>query len=131
MKKENSWFTVLFTLLFVIVPGLLMWYFLSKDWNQSELDFEWVLLISLSFLIIIFVLIWIFIKLKFCYYQVYNVALPMCLVMVSIVLSSWIDSVWIRAIIILIWVFFTLPINIITNKIIKNKEIQAKAQSNK
>lgn len=112
--RTNGWVQVLLSLLLVIVPGIMLWVFLSGDWqNNLPLKYWEILLVAISFVLYTFLITWILILVNIVWYDMFNFTLPIAIILMGILLTYPIPT-WARAIITLSLVFLAWPINAFT-----------------
>ncbi len=130
-KRTGSWTQVLVTLVFILIPALFIWIFLSKDFNVVQvlsIGELWAIaigFIAYAILITIF-LIWI----QLIWIDTMNFTLPVSIVLMAILLSQDV-VIWGRALIVIALIFTALPVNMITVRYVEHKINKKNNQKNK
>ncbi|TCG11516.1 MAG3450 family membrane protein [Mycoplasma todarodis] len=120
-KRTGSWTQALVTLVFILIPAIVMWVFLSKDFNAKpilstgELWGVAVGFVGYALLVTLF-LIWI----QLIWIDTMNFTIPVSIVLMSILLSQNV-VIWGRALIVIALIFTALPVNMFTIRFIEHK----------
>ncbi|CAM9109170.1 MAG3450 family membrane protein [Mycoplasma todarodis] len=120
-KRTGSWTQALVTLVFILIPAIVMWIFLSKDFNAKQVLTTgelWAVAIgfvSYALLITLF-LMWI----QLIWIDTMNFTLPVAMVLMSILLSQDV-VIWGRALIVISLIFTALPVNMFTIRYIERR----------
>ncbi len=120
-KRTGAWTQALVTLVFILIPAIIMWVFLSKDFNAKqvltvgELWGVSIGFIGYSILVTLF-LMWI----QLIWIDTMNFTLPVAIVLMSILLSQDV-VIWGRALIVIALIFTALPVNMFTIRYIEHK----------
>lgn len=116
MIKNDSWMNALFSLVFIAVPALIMYYFLLPDWTGKEVvTYPYIWLISFSFLAYVALLSFLLIRFNILSFQSLNFNVPLALCLVLIFVTYDVD-LWGRALILIAGILTALPMNMITDK---------------
>ena len=120
-KRTGAWTQALVTLVFILIPAIVMWVFLSKDFDAKQVLTTgelWAVAIgfvSYALLITMF-LMWI----QLIWIDTMNFTLPVAMVLMSILLSQDV-VIWGRALIVISLIFTALPVNMFTVRYIERK----------
>lgn len=112
LKSNKKVFTIFFTILFIVIPGLLIYLMLSKDIQQVEQTLLIKLMFTLGYIILVPILTYIFWTLKLLAVRVFKYANTIPLI-ISIFLYTENLQLWIRIIIIIIVAFIITPLNLL------------------
>ncbi|NQZ29111.1 MAG: hypothetical protein HRT98_01870 [Mycoplasmatales bacterium] len=120
-KRTGAWTQALVTLIFILIPAIIMWIFLSKDFNVKQvLNLGELWGVAIGFigyaLLITLFLIWI----QLIWIDTMNFTLPVAIVLMSILLSQNV-VIWGRALIVISLIFTALPVNMFTIRYIERK----------
>ncbi len=120
-KRTGAWTQALVTLVFILIPAIVMWVFLSKDFNAKVvLSLGELWSVAIGFIVyalfITLFLMWI----QLIWIDTMNFTLPVAIVLMSILLSQNI-VIWGRALIVIGLIFTALPVNMITIRYIEHK----------
>lgn len=109
-SKKESWVKPLYTFFVVAMPALLIWVFCSSDFLGTVYNFAfWVKsLIAIGFMAYVFLTTTLLIYLKIIPINIITFAFPVCLTFMAIFLSDAL-AYWLRALIILPFVFTIAP----------------------
>ena len=122
-RKTNTLKKILVSFLIVLLPGLVIWFFFSGDWNGDPiLRYGYVWMISLGFVFITTLIIVILIKTKFVYLDILNFTIPISILMMLILLTYPLSN-WTRALIVLPTIIVvTLPVNMLVARISEEQD---------
>ncbi len=120
-KRTGGWTQALVTLVFILIPAIIMWVFLSTDFsNKHLLNTKELWGVAIGFvvyaLLITIFLIWI----QLIWIDTMNFTLPISIILMAILLSQNLHT-WVRALIAIGLIFTALPINMLTVRIIENR----------
>ncbi len=116
-KRTGTWTQVLVTLIFIMIPSILIMAFLSKDFGSKiSLSVAATWGIAIGFVSYSFILGLILVLLKIVWIDIYNNILPIAIVLMSLFLTQSLPS-WARAIIAISLVITALPVNMITTRL--------------
>ena len=126
MKQNDGWVNALFSLLFIAVPAIVLFYFFLPSWSgkdPSSYGMIWGIAIGfwayvglLSFLLIYFDLLSI---------ESLNFNIPIALALMMI-LVSYPLPLWATGILVIVCVLIALPVNILTTRIRENNQSKKK-----
>ncbi|CAM9099451.1 MAG3450 family membrane protein [Mycoplasma marinum] len=124
LKRTGGWTQTLVTFVFILVPAMVMWVFLSKDFGNKQLLTTgelWGVAIGFIFysILISIFLIWI----RLIWIDTLNFTVPVAIVLMAIMLSQDV-VIWGRALIAIGMIFTALPVNMITVRYIENLAIK-------
>ncbi len=120
-KRTGAWTQALVTLVFILVPAIVMWVFLSKDFDAKQVLTTgelWAVafgFVGYALLITLF-LMWI----QLIWIDTMNFTLPVAMVLMSILLSQDV-VIWGRALIVIALIFTALPVNMFTIRYIERR----------
>ena len=116
MTKNKSGLNSLFTLIFIALPSLIIFYFLLPTWaNKQVVSHREMWLIAFGFCLYSFLLNFLLIYFKILSIESLNFNIPMTFSLMALFVGYKLPF-WIMFLIILGIIMFALPINIITNK---------------
>lgn len=130
MKKNNknvnsiskSFIKPIFTFFVVVIPALILWIFFSKDfkflWKDDYIEISWWIkfAISLAFIIFTFSITFLFIYFNLLDISIFSFSLPVSICFMVIFLSDSLEP-WIRLLIIVPFIFLSIPIIFFVKKI--------------
>ena len=120
--RKNNWSNALFTLIFIALPSLIMFYFLLPTWSNKEvLAYSSMWLVAIGFCLYSFLINILFIYYKILSLESINFNIPITLCLMSLFLSYKLPT-WAMFLIVLSIIIFTFPINVWTNKY-KNQKL--------
>ena len=123
MKKDKNWETIIFALLFIAAPALIGFYFLLPDWrpdNKPLLSYGYIWLISLGFIVFVGLLSALFIYLNYINWSSMKFIIPIVITF-SIMYVTYPLPIWARAVLVIVSITFSFPINMFVDKIINKK----------
>ena len=126
MKNSDSWVNALFSLVFIAVPAIVLFYFFLPSWTGKEPESYgliwgiaigfWAYVALLSFLLIYFKLLSI---------ESLNFNVPIALALM-VILVSYPIPLWATGILVFVCVMIAFPINMLTTRIRENYQSKNK-----
>ncbi|MGZ9413622.1 MAG3450 family membrane protein [Mycoplasma sp. 5370] len=129
ITKVPSW---LFTILIVIIPILVIYFLFSPEIQKKEIiEYKYLCLIGLSYVVLSFIIITIFVYLKVLKINFFNFNFPLILSLFVILITYQFTEYWIilRIFLIILCSFSIIPIMLVTA--ILNKKNTQKANFSK
>ncbi len=119
--KHKGWNTTLFSLVFIATPAIIGYAFLLPDWTQKQVvNYGYLWLIGLAFLVYAVLISYFFIFLRVLYYDSLIFSIPLAFVFFLIFISPQLPW-WARALIVFGGIFITIPISIMVQKFHKKE----------
>ena len=105
----------------VLLPSLIIWFFLSKDWTRNPIvSYKYISLIAVGFVVLVALISWIFVITHIAWYDLFNFTLPIAILMMLILISYPLAN-WARALIVISAIIVvTLPTNMVVTRITEN-----------
>lgn len=140
LKNQNinsgwkSFVKPVFTFFVIGVPSLLLWIFFSNDFpfaKEFKVESAWwiKLLIGLSLIVVTTLITFLFIYIKILDWNIFNFSLPIAICFTVIFVTDQFEA-WIRAIIVLPFLFSIIPIFMIVKKIEMWEQIKKHKKTN-
>lgn len=133
-SRGKSFVKPIFTFFVVAIPSLLLWIFFSNDFpfaKEYKLEFPWwiKLFIGIALLISTTLITLLFIYIKILDWNIFNFSLPVAICFSVIFVTDNLEG-WIRALIVLPFLFSIIPIFMIVKKIEMKEQIKRNKKTN-
>ena len=126
MKKNDGWVNALFALIFIAVPAVILFYFFLPSWTDKKpIEYGYIWLIAISFLLYVGLFSFILIKFDWLPFESLNFNVPIS-VSLMIILVSHPLPLWATALLVLLGILSAFPVNIYTTRLRESKTKQSK-----